>query len=213
MFIMASEEVTKKRKKSLKDATDHTVPFSKRRVVASDKTQDEQAKIEELEGQIAESRKYYNNIATLLSMLNADNLAEQPNLAVAVSLCRVFCRLMAGGNLQEPPKATEQEKILIAWLKERLQEYQRGLLTIVRHADSSSRVCTSQDFSRASFLMVLSSRSHASHWPCGSPTHDLRTFPGQSLKLGHPVSFKVFLKPWLRLKMVIFSGHTFWRNL
>jgi U3 small nucleolar RNA-associated protein 19 len=143
---MSSSEVTKKRKKSSKDAVDQAVPSSKRRAVASEKTKDEQAKIDELEEQIAESRKYYNNIATLLSMLNTDRLSQHPNLAVAVSLCRVFCRLIAGGNLQEPPKATEQEKILVAWLKERLQDYQRSLVAIVRHADSSSRVRTRQHF-------------------------------------------------------------------
>jgi U3 small nucleolar RNA-associated protein 19 len=141
--MMSSSQDTKKRKKFSKEAVERAAPSSKRRAVASDKTQDEQAKIERLEAQIAESRKYYNNIVTLISMLNADDSSQQLNLAVAVSLCRVFCRLIAGGNLQEPPKATEQEQILVAWLKERLQEYQRALLAIIRYADSPSQVCTS----------------------------------------------------------------------
>lgn len=139
---MEPNTASKKRKKSSKEAVEQAVPSSKRRAVASDQTEDDQAKIEELEAQIAESRKYYNNIATLISMLNVGDSSKQPNLAVAVSLCRVFCRLIAGGNLREPNRATEQEKIIVAWLKERCQEYQKALLDIIREADPSSQVRT-----------------------------------------------------------------------
>lgn len=136
-----ANEITKKRKIP-KDTGNQS---TKRRAVASDQSKNEQAKIEELEAQISESRKYYNNIATLISMLNVDNIAkdseELPNLAVAVALCRVFCRLIAGGNLQLPSKASEQEQIVVGWLKERLQEYQNALLDIIRYANSSSQVC------------------------------------------------------------------------
>ncbi|RAO67326.1 uncharacterized protein BHQ10_003338 [Talaromyces amestolkiae] len=135
-----ANEITKKRKIP-KDSGNQS---TKRRAVASDESKNEQAKIEELEAQISESRKYYNNIATLISMLNADNLikdpSELPNLAVAVALCRVFCRLIAGGNLQLPSKASEQEQIVVGWLKERLQEYQNALLDIIRYANSSSQI-------------------------------------------------------------------------
>ncbi|EEA18634.1 Maturation and nuclear export of 40S ribosomal subunits interacting protein [Talaromyces marneffei ATCC 18224] len=137
-----AKEITKKRKIP-KDSTSESKTSSKRRAVASDQSKNEQTKIEELEAQISESRKYYNNIATLISMLNVDNIKdnnEQPNLAVTVALCRVFCRLIAGGNLQLPSKASEQEQIVVGWLKERLQEYQNALLDIIRYADSSSQI-------------------------------------------------------------------------
>src|SRR5690242_17091177 len=110
---MSSKEITKKRKNSSKEASGQGNPSSKRRAVASDQSKNEQARIEELEAQISESRKYYNNIATLISMLNGDDSSEQStNLAVAVALCRVFCRLIAGGNLQQPSTASDQEKII-----------------------------------------------------------------------------------------------------
>lgn len=134
---MIAKDPTKKRKSSSKETAGELNPSSKRRAVASDKSKNDQAKIEELEAQISESRKYYNNIATLISMLNVN---DSPNLAVAVALCRVFCRLIAGGNLQLPPKASEQEQIIVGWLKERAQEYQNALLDIIRHADASSQV-------------------------------------------------------------------------
>ncbi|KAL2003926.1 hypothetical protein VTN02DRAFT_1622 [Thermoascus thermophilus] len=135
--IVDGAQGSKKRKKSLKETA---VPSSKRRAVAEDQSEDATAKIQELENQIAESRKYYNNIATLISMLDAGDSAKKPNLAVAVSLCRVFCRLIAGGHLTETPRAAEPEKIIVAWLKERCQEYQTALLDIIRHADPSTKI-------------------------------------------------------------------------
>lgn len=117
------------------------IPSSKRRAVADDQPADDaMAEILELEEQISESRKYYNNIATLISKLNADEPGQRPNLLVAISLCRVFSRLIAGGHLSDSNRAVENEKIIVAWLKERCQEYQRGLLSILRNADTSSQV-------------------------------------------------------------------------
>ncbi|CAI7597550.1 CCAAT-binding factor [Penicillium manginii] len=114
---------------------------SKRRAVAEEDTFAETlSKIQELENQIAESRKHYNNIATLISMLNVESSAKEPELAVAVSLCRVFSRLIAAGNLTESNRAAENEKIIVAWLKERCLEYQRALMAIMREADPSSQI-------------------------------------------------------------------------
>lgn len=128
--------------KNRKVPKDSSAPSSKRRVVADNdyESADAMAEILELEDQISQSRKYYNNIATLISMLNADKPGQEPNLLAAVSLCRVFSRLIAGGNLTDSNRAAENEKIIVAWLKERYQEYQRALLAILREADASSQV-------------------------------------------------------------------------
>ncbi|EAW15223.1 ribosome biosynthesis protein NOC4 [Aspergillus clavatus NRRL 1] len=123
--------------KKRKSAKESAIPSSKRRAVAETQSEDEMARIQELEDQISESRKYYNNIATLISMLNADG---KPNLAVAVSLCRVFSRLIAVGNLTETSRAAENEKIIVAWLKERCREYQKALVSILREGDPSSQI-------------------------------------------------------------------------
>ncbi|KAF9894393.1 hypothetical protein FE257_007896 [Aspergillus nanangensis] len=137
MARLVSEPVSSKKRKIPKDSG---APSSKRRVVAEADSDNAMAKVLELEEQISESRKYYNNIATLLSMLNTDGPVVKPNLAVAVSLCRVFSRLLAGGNLSETERAAENEKIVAAWLRERCREYQRALVTILREADPSSQV-------------------------------------------------------------------------
>lgn len=131
-----SELSSSKKRKSAKNGG---AP-SKRRAVAEDNFAETLSKVQELENQIAESRKYYNNIATLISMLNVEKSAKEPELAVAVSLCRVFTRLIAAGNLTESNRAAENEKIVVAWLKERCLEYQRALRAIMREADPSSQV-------------------------------------------------------------------------
>lgn len=132
---------TKNPKKRKQEGKESSRTSAKRRVVADDNNhngpQNEKDKIQELENQISESRKYYNNIVTLLSMLNAGS----PNLTVGVSLCRVFCRLLAGRQLNKPKNANEQEVILVAWLRERYQEYQNVLLTLIRNGDESQQVC------------------------------------------------------------------------
>ncbi|KAF4213021.1 hypothetical protein CNMCM8980_000153 [Aspergillus fumigatiaffinis] len=135
---MPTEGVTGSKKR--KNVKEGGVPSSKRRAIAETQSDGEMAKIQELEDQISESRKYYNNIVTLISMLNADGNEGKPNLAVAVSLCRVFSRLMALGNLTETSRAAENEKIIVAWLKERCREYQKALISILREADPSSQV-------------------------------------------------------------------------
>jgi len=137
---------SKKRKNPTKDVS-REGSSSKRRVIASEESEDEAKKIEMLENQIAESQKYYNHIVTLVSMLHDGDSSKQPNLAAMVSLCRVFCRLTAGGKMKEPTKATAQEKILAAWLKERCHEYQNSLLACLREADSASQV-------RADIVMI-----------------------------------------------------------
>ncbi|KAJ6009978.1 hypothetical protein N7499_004623 [Penicillium canescens] len=133
----APTDSSSKKRKSGKNAS---APSSKRRAVAEDDFAERLSTIQELENQIAESRKHYNNIATLISMLNVEKSAEKPDLAVAVSLCRVFSRLIAGGNLTESTRAAENEKIIVAWLKERCMEYQNALLAIMREADGTSQI-------------------------------------------------------------------------
>lgn len=126
--------------KKRKSAKESGVPSSKRRAIAENDSVDMMAEVSQMEEQIAESRKHYNNIAKLISMLNVDENAANPNLAVAVSLCRVFSRLIAGGDLTETNRAAENEKIIAAWLKERCREYQKALSAILREGDTSAKL-------------------------------------------------------------------------
>ncbi|KAF7594942.1 hypothetical protein BBP40_007750 [Aspergillus hancockii] len=126
-----------KKRKSVKESG---VPSSKRRAVTESDSTDAMAEVLQLEEQISESRKHYNNIAKLISMLNVDENARNPNLAIAVSLCRVFSRLIAGGDLTETNRAAENEKIIAAWLRERCRDYQKALSAILREGDTSAKL-------------------------------------------------------------------------
>lgn len=126
--------------KKRKTPKESGVSSPKRRAVADDQFADGLAEIQKLEEQVSESRKYYNNIATLIGKLN-DGAGSETNLPAAVSLCRVFSRLIAAGNLTESNRTPENEKIIVAWLKERCQEYQKALLDILRQAEVPAQVC------------------------------------------------------------------------
>lgn len=125
-------------KKRKVNGTVDTTSFPSKRLAVEH--EDATATIQKLEDQIAESRKFYNNIATLLSMLNVRTSKNEPDLTAAVALCRIFCRLIASGDLKEQSRATEKEKIIVAWLKERCQEYQRALLDVIRQMEVSFKV-------------------------------------------------------------------------
>ncbi|KAI5292831.1 hypothetical protein KEM55_007474 [Ascosphaera atra] len=123
-------DTASKRRAGAKDSKDTT---------SSSTSTSSKQKIEELEKQISESRKYYNNIAALISMLNVADGANKVNINVAVSLCRVFCRLLAIGQLNRVKGASEGEQMVVAWLRERYQEYQNALLVVLKEGTPSQQ--------------------------------------------------------------------------
>ncbi|KAF2146733.1 uncharacterized protein K452DRAFT_218400 [Aplosporella prunicola CBS 121167] len=99
-----------------------------------DSGDDEQARILLLESQILESRRHYNNIAALITIVKEDEAAESQILAT-VALCRVFSRLRAAGSMNKSKGTPEPEVIIIQWLKERYQEYADVLLRLLQSDD------------------------------------------------------------------------------
>lgn len=184
--------------KKRKQVKESGVPSSKRRAVAGNEGEDAMAKVLELEEQISESRKYYNNIATLISMLGVGESSVKPNLAVAVSLCRVFSRLIVGGNLTDTNRAAENEKIIVAWLKERCSEYQKAMITVMREGDASSQVRISSVYiSHLSFSDK--SRLRPSPYACALSMNVRHISPVPISKFGRPDCSKMFLRPSWRL--------------
>ncbi|KAI9831892.1 MAG: hypothetical protein M1819_004614 [Sarea resinae] len=98
-------------------------------------SEDPQARILLLESQILESRRHYNNIAALIGTLREPAGDEHNDMAAAISLCRVFCRLRAAGSMARAKGTSENEAIIIQWLKERYREYTETLLGILRTSD------------------------------------------------------------------------------
>lgn len=103
-------------------------------VHAAEPESNEHDEIMLLETQILESRQHYNNIITLLGYVKGQDTQDandQKSAIAAVALCRVFCRLMASGNMSKSRETSKDETIIVQWLTERLQEYQRALLSML----------------------------------------------------------------------------------
>ncbi len=138
-------EVEKKRKR------DSGAPSETRRVkrrvagIESDHEADIQSEILLLENQILESRKHYNSIVTLLGYSKEHDAEDQRDIAAAVALCRVFCRLMAAGRLTKSRETADDEVIIVEWLKKQIREYEASTLVML----------FSEDISRQSTALTL----------------------------------------------------------
>jgi U3 small nucleolar RNA-associated protein 19 len=102
-----------KRKRPTSSSTDAT---------SNRKKKSPRDEVERLEAEIQQSRQNYNNIAKLVAM------AKQQDTNAMVALCRVFCRLIAGGNLRKSKDTPQNEVVIVQWLKERYSEYTNLLL-------------------------------------------------------------------------------------
>ncbi|KAH6638145.1 CBF/Mak21 family-domain-containing protein [Boeremia exigua] len=98
---------------------------------------DVQAEILQLEAQILESRRHYNNIATLLQL--AKQPADDAPVLAAVALCRVFARLLVAGDMAKSKGMGEAEATVVAWLKERYREFVDTLLHAFLRSDSPAK--------------------------------------------------------------------------
>ena len=101
------------------------------------KADDEQAEIILLEESILESRKNYNNIVKLIDHARGITDDHHQSVLAAVALCRVFTRLIVGGNLTTSKDSADSELTIIRWLKERLSEFENLLLDWLNERDPS----------------------------------------------------------------------------
>lgn len=105
---------------------------------ADEEQHDVQAEILQLEAQILESRRHYNNIAALLQLTKKTPTDDAPVLA-AVALCRVFSRLLAAGDMVKSKGMGEAEATVVAWLRERYREFLDVLLQRFLRSDSPAQ--------------------------------------------------------------------------
>ena len=117
-------------------------PSKRARSESSEDEKDAQAQIFLLENETFETKKNYNNIAKLIKILRDDN--EDPDISVvaAISLCRVFVRLMASGDLARKQGGTEKDAVVVKWLKERYSEYKAALLILLSEEGVESTALT-----------------------------------------------------------------------
>lgn len=136
MSDLAKEVEVKRKRKGDSGAPSETKRL-KRRVTGreSDPEADIQSEILLLENQILESRKNYNSIVTLLGYSKEHGAEDQRDIAAAVALCRIFCRLMAAGNLSKTRETAGDEVIVVQWLKKQLREYEALILAMLSSED------------------------------------------------------------------------------
>ncbi|KAI0109512.1 CBF/Mak21 family-domain-containing protein [Nemania sp. FL0031] len=107
----------------------------------SEEEENHQAEILLLEDEILKSKKNYNNITVLLEFAQRQD-DSQDALFAAVSLCRVFLRLLASGSLSRKAGQSEREIVVIQWLKGKLSEYKKLLVYALGEEPSASTALT-----------------------------------------------------------------------
>ncbi|KAF2231535.1 CBF-domain-containing protein [Viridothelium virens] len=120
------------------DATKAHKSTENPRTSAKAVTQDSKDAILLLETEILESRRNYNNIASLLVICNETQTDEETTTA-AVALCRVFCRLTAAGDMTKAKGMPENEVTVIDWLRAKYAEYTQHLQAMMRDSDESKQ--------------------------------------------------------------------------
>lgn len=111
-----------------------------KRVRSESDEDDTQAEILLLENEVFESKKHYNNIAKLVKILK--NIKSEDSIVAAISLCRIFARLMASGDLVRNKSSSEKEVVVIQWLRERFSEYKQALLVLLQQDGAGSTILT-----------------------------------------------------------------------
>ena len=109
-----------------------------------------------LEKGIIESRKNYNSIVILLEHARIKSPSDGRDVAAAMALYRVFCRLMALGNLTNNTEASSAEITVVQWLVERLEAFEEILLQFLQSTERS-RQSTAL---RLSMLLVKEKARH-----------------------------------------------------
>ncbi|PMD39047.1 nucleolar complex protein-like protein, partial [Hyaloscypha variabilis F] len=127
---------TAKRKRK----TSESKPSKRARSESSE--DDVQAQILLLETEILESKQNYNNITALIKLLRDDNEDAENSVIAAVSLCRVFTRLMMSGEMTKREGTSEKEIVVVKWLKERYSEYKTAIIALLGEENISSTALT-----------------------------------------------------------------------
>jgi len=129
--------------KRKQEAADGQPKKRTRAATSSDEEDDPQATILLLESEIAESKKNYNNIAKLIAIAkDGVDSGEETAVVAAVSLCRVFIRLLAAGSLRKQKGASDKDTVVVQWLKDRLVEYEQILKGVFSREEWASTAMT-----------------------------------------------------------------------
>lgn len=91
----------------------------------------DQTQILLLENEIFQSKKNYNNIALLIKILRDDGEDVDNSVIAAISLCRVFIRLIVSREMSKKQGGSEKDIVVLNWLRDRYAEYKDALLELL----------------------------------------------------------------------------------
>jgi U3 small nucleolar RNA-associated protein 19 len=110
---------------------------AKPRKAPKTKTEDAQSQILSWESEILESPDYYGNIASLQQHISQSETQPETATLAAVSLCRVFCRLIASEALVRRKEASDKDAQTTQMLRQRLREYVQGMSAWIGSPDGA----------------------------------------------------------------------------
>ena len=127
---------------------DHSTSSSKKRKRQEKSTgvaasrNDSIAQVDVLEREVLESRTKYNNIAHLLKLCRDERSKGELAAVAALSLCRVFARLFAGGDMVKLKDGPDHEALIVEWLRTRYNEFLTLLLELLEQGRFDEQVWT-----------------------------------------------------------------------
>ncbi|KAH8732711.1 CBF/Mak21 family-domain-containing protein [Phaeosphaeriaceae sp. PMI808] len=135
----ASHAGVKRKRDPAKSERRESKSKTRRKSPSEDEGEDLQAEILQLEAQILESRKHYNNIATLIQRARHSDVENEAPILAAVALCRIFSRLLATGDMTKSKGMAEAEAVIALWLRERYSEFLGILLDDFLQSEDPAR--------------------------------------------------------------------------
>jgi U3 small nucleolar RNA-associated protein 19 len=122
--VINPERSSQKRKRATEDISKNS---GKSRKAPKTTQKDDQARILALEEQIVDSHEHYDKILHLQKLADRDIENSETAVIAAVTLCRVFCRLIAGERFVKRKDSSEKVIEQVQWLRQRLSDYVQGL--------------------------------------------------------------------------------------
>ena len=133
MTGLVDEQLVRKKRKHTDAPPGRNAIGKKRKKHSKERTEtDIHSEILLLESQIVQSRLHYNDIGKLLRYASSSDNQDGRDVAGAVALCRVFCKLMVQGSMSPSPRAPENEATVVKWILQKYQEYQGNLAGLLR---------------------------------------------------------------------------------
>ena len=128
-----------RKRKTIDTARCHS--STKRRAVASVPFEKVEKQIHELEDEIALTDGSPNNIAILLSMFDLQRPDEPINVILALTLCRVFSRLIAAGCVSDATSISKDDPAPRKWhMQEKYAEYQNSMVKLLQSGGPSMQI-------------------------------------------------------------------------